>query len=256
MVTKLYPKFTKGFSFVTLFFLLSISTAIGQTFNYTQGGLNVDVVISNPCDGLDNGSIQFTVNSANGGSANIQTIIGPKSYFTVTNVPVGSTFIFNDSPLSGTPSLPAGDYDFIIVDNNMVDVINTFPAPPPRPATLTALTAIDLINRSVQNNTSCITPDGKFIATIDGGSKTPSLPFGTQGSFTVTLTTDNGFPVPPPFVTNGLAPLNFSNLRGGNFTVTIDDNYSFCSGVFNFTINEPTPAITLVVPSVEVCEGT
>jgi large repetitive protein len=252
----LRSKTTIGFTLTLAVALLTFSHSFGQTFNYSQGNLDVDVTVSNPCDGLDNGFITFTVNSANGGSANLLIIDGPTDYFIATNIPVGSSFIFNDSPLSGTPALPAGEYDFIIVDANGTDVINTFPNPPPNPVELESLSPIGINLQSQINNTSCLTPNGEIQIQATGGSRIPALA-PTPGSFTITWTSDNGYGGLPAVDMdwNGVNPVLLTGLPGGTYTALIEDNYSICSATFDIVITEPTPTITLVSDNVELCQG-
>ena len=76
MVRTLYKRFTSAFLFPAALLLLASASAFGQNTTYTEGNLSVDVFISNPCDGSDNGFITFTVNSSTGGSANLLLIDG------------------------------------------------------------------------------------------------------------------------------------------------------------------------------------
>ena len=182
---------------ITLFFAVTfgISTQLnGQTVNYSQGGLQVSVFVSNPCNGSSNGFIRFTVtNTADAQPARLQIVLGPVNFFGPQSIPVGGSFTFNVAN-----TLSAGLYNFIIADNTGTDVINTFPA---SGVTLTALPNLVANEVSRVNNTDCATPNGQIVASISGGSQ--ALAGG--GSYTYTWTSSNGL--------TGL-PLTNNNFNG------------------------------------------
>ena len=226
-----------------------------QTFNYTSGTLNVDVILLNPCSGsTSNGSITFKVNSANGGSAVLVLVAGPNiTDFPGANILVGNSFVY-------TPISPqAGAYDFVIRDvlNNFN--INTFGPLPP--VTLTNLPVIALSQDLLINNTSCAGPatlTGQIQSTISGGSTILS-----PGSFNYSWSSGNAFAAwPITGTTNGATPLNLATilgvpgLPGGTYTLTVTDNFSVCSQIRSFLITDPSPSIQTITPSSgNVCFG-
>jgi gliding motility-associated-like protein len=241
---------------ITLFFAVTfgISTQLnGQTINYSQGGLQVSVFVSNPCNGSSNGFIRFTVtNTADAQPARLQIVLGPVNFFGPQSIPVGGSFTFN-----GANTLSAGLYNFIIADNTGTDVINTFPA---SGVTLTALPNLVANEVSRINNTDCATPNGQVVASISGGSQA----LGGGGSYTYTWTSSNGLTGLPLTNNNfnGLSNLDLATLLsrpglpGGTYTLTIQDNYSSCTIARNFTLNDPLPNLySITSGSGTACSG-
>ncbi|MDN5202572.1 gliding motility-associated C-terminal domain-containing protein [Fulvivirgaceae bacterium BMA10] len=224
---------------LTLVGIYLISTGYGQTFNYTDGALDVDVFVSNPCDGANNGSITFTVNAAFGGSANLQ-VFGPPSLPVAQSINVGNSFTFDD----GGNGLPSGTYDFILVDPINGDIVNTFSLTHPS-LTLTDLTAISITINTQNNNTSCPTPNGEIEVVINNGS----------GSFTYSWTGPGGFN--DAGTNTNPNPINISNLIGGTYTLTVNDDFSVCSFNQDIIITDPALVafnITNASPF-DVCSG-
>ncbi|MFM8832383.1 MAG: hypothetical protein ACKOEV_01880, partial [Cytophagales bacterium] len=224
----------------------------GQTVNYSQGGLQVSVFVSNPCNGSSNGFIRFTVtNTTDGQPARLQIVLGPVNFFGPQTIPVGGSFTFN-----GTATLPLGLYNFIIADNTGSDVINTFPS---SGVTLTTLPNLVINEISRVNNSDCGTPNGKVEASISGGSQ--ALAGG--GAYTYTWTSSNGLSgLPFNNITDGLSNLDLASLLGvtglpgGTYTLTVQDNYSSCSVSRNFTITDPVPNVyNIISTSATVCSG-
>lgn len=241
---------------ITLFFAVTfgISTQLnGQTVNYSQGGLQVSVFVSNPCNGSSNGFIRFTVtNTADAQPARLQIVLGPVNFFGPQSIPVGGSFTFNVAN-----TLSAGLYNFIIADNTGTDVINTFPA---SGVTLTALPNLVANEVSRVNNTDCATPNGQIVASISGGSQ--ALAGG--GSYTYTWTSSNGLTGLPLTNNNfnGLSNLDLASLLsrpglpGGTYTLTIQDNFSSCSVSRNFVLNDPSPTLYAITSgSGTACSG-
>jgi gliding motility-associated-like protein len=231
-----------------------VPDAFGQTFNYTQGGLSVNVIVSHPCDGsTSNGSIQFNVLSVNTGAgatkAQLVLISGPNEFFfppgITGEINVGSSYTYIP------PANQAGTYDFVIRDNRSsgADVIST-PAPgAPFGVTLVDLPDLVIIEETLTNNSNCASPNGQVVASIDGGSKTPALA-PTAGSFSYTWSSNNGLSgLPFNGTSAGVANLDLasllglSGLPGGTYTLTVDDAYSVCSETRDFTIIDPSPTV-------------
>ncbi len=242
---------------IALGLLVFVSQLNAQTFNYTSGTLNVDVILSHPCNGsTSNGTITYKVNSANGGSAILLAIGGPNGFVTpVQPILVGSSFTY-------TPVSPqAGDYDFIINDvlNNFN--INTFPAGPPLPVTLINLPNILVNEVSRIDNSSCVAPNGQVIGSVSGGSQTPAL--AVPGSFTYTWTSGNGLAgLPLTGTFDGTSNLNLATqlslggLPGGTYSLNIKDNYSSCFQSRNFTLADPSPTLfNIMSGSGTACSG-
>jgi large repetitive protein len=248
-------------------FIFSIATffatrSSAQTTNYSQGGLQVNVFTSNPCNGSSNGFVRFTVtNTSDGLPATLQLIIGPVSYFSPTAIPVGGNFTFNSSTFPSNPpaSLSSGSYDFILRDNAGVDVINTFSSG--IHVVLTALPAIAINEVTRTSNSNCASPDGVVIASVTGGSKTPALT--APGSFTFTWTSSNGLAGLPLIGTfDGTSNLNLATqlslggLPGGTYSINIQDNYSSCSQSRSFIISDPSPSLfSITSGSGTACSG-
>jgi hypothetical protein len=235
-----------------------------QTTNYTQGGLQVQVFRSHPCEGNSNGYVEFRVlATGNGQPAVLQVVIGPPNLFVTQNIAVGNFYRFNPAE-----TLPATDFvadaaspgfEFIIADNTGTDVINTFGSP----IALFALPDITVTDQpSVDlSNSSCSNPDGQIAVSINGGSK--ALVGG--GSFTYTWSTTNGHPsFPVTGTTDGNSVLDLatlaglSGLPGGDYTLLIEDNNSKCSDSRNWTITDPQPALQAITNGgpQAVCQGT
>ena len=241
------------FTFFGLF--ISVSTAtLGQNFTYSLGALSVDVTVLNPCSG-NNGAIRFKVNSTEGGGNASLVIIGPTSLFPPQTIASGATYLFNPSA-----TLPSGGYNWLlgdgtntigsIQDNALYPIIN-----------LTNISAPPLsVAKDIEaNNPSCVVPNGQVQASISGGSKT----IGT-GSYSYTWSASNGTPgLPLNGTTDGTTPLNLATLlgvgglRGGTYTITIADNFSFCTANQTFTITDPSPAVfNVTTPSpLNICAG-
>ncbi len=230
------------------FFAKAQTTYTGGTF--MAGALEVRVTVSHPCQGAPNeGFIRFeALNSV--GVAKLQ-VTGPVSLFTQTPIPPGG-YVHN-----AANTLPPGVYNYLIVDDKNTldpgddDVVNSIGLGGVEPSlTLVDLVAITLSEDTNIANTSCITPDGSFTSTISGGSK--DLPSG--GDYAYTLT--SGVTTVATGTTDGVAPLVFSNLPGGTYTLTINDTYSICGGSQNFIIaNPPLPAAPTGASGASYCAG-
>jgi gliding motility-associated-like protein len=246
-----------------LFWIIGLLSfpSFSQTFNYVNSTLNIDVTVSNPCDGSNsNGSINFKVNSANGGSAILVLVAGPNiTDFPGQNIAVGSSFTYIPSSPQASPVFQ--DYEFVVRDflNNFV--INTF-TPTYDAVRLTSLPSIVITDDPIVNltNTSCTSPNGQVALSIAGGSK--SLAGG--GLFDYTFTTSNalpGFPVTGTFDGTGTldlaALLGIGGLPGGTYTLTIDDKYSVCGPTKGWTVADPSPVVqTITTSSPEsICTG-
>src|SRR5260221_10695952 len=97
------------FFFLAVLGLLSLAFAAqSQTTTNTSGGLSIQITISNPCSGSNNGFIQFKVISSTG-QAKLQ-VSGPISLSTQTNFPGSGIYIHNPSQ-----TLPAGNYNYLII---------------------------------------------------------------------------------------------------------------------------------------------
>ena len=255
----------KAFRFASLLLLsfLAINVSFGQTYSYTKGGLNVNVFVSNPCDGsTSNGFLRFdviSVNSGAGASSALLVVIGGPNTTDFPNqiIAVGGSFTW--SPVGPQ----AGDYDFIIRDNLNIDNINTFPAGTPFPVKMVDLPDIVINQATLTNNSDCTTPNGQVVASVTGGSRIPTLA-PTPGSFTYTWTTNNGLaglPLTNTYDGTGnldLAALLFRpGLPSGTYTLFVDDAYSVCTETRSFIITDPSPIlynVTTTTPS--VCLGT
>ena len=208
----------------------------GKPQTVTSGTLTVKITPSNPCGGVaaTNGFIKFDI-IASSGNALIQ-IFGPVSQVAQVPVAQGNSFTHN----AGN-TLPAGTYNFIIVDSG-TGSINSFTTSPPA-VTLTSLASISLSTDGASNlaNSSCASPNGQIVTTITGGSATnPGLAGG--GSFQYTFK-KGGVTVTTGTITSPYQ-LTFPNLSGGNYTLDVDDDYSTCGGTANWTITDPVISIT------------
>ncbi len=138
------------------FFVLSIATVDAQTYNYTKGTLNVDVIVSNPCGGsTTNGTITFRVNGSNNNATILTLVSGPnETVFPGLTIPNGTTFTY-------TPVGPdqAGLYDFIIHDN-----LNAINAPTHLPVPMVDLPNIVINQVTLTNNSNCTTPNGQVVS--------------------------------------------------------------------------------------------
>jgi gliding motility-associated-like protein len=248
----------KNLFFLSLGLLLSVSNLSAQTTSYSQGGLQLNVFVSNPCNGLSNGFIRFTVlNTGDGLPAQLSVIIGPTgptSFFGSQLIPVGGSFTFNASN-----NLPAFSYGFIMSSNGGADVVNTFSLG--TPVVLTALSNLVVNEITRTDNTNCASPDGVVIASVAGGSKTPALT--VPGSFTFTWSSSNGLAGLPLVGTfDGNSNLNLatqlalSGLPGGTYSLNIQDNYSSCSQSRSFIISDPSPSLfSITSGSGTACSG-
>ncbi|MDH5381002.1 MAG: hypothetical protein OEW75_09120, partial [Cyclobacteriaceae bacterium] len=209
--------------FIALFSLM----VSAQTVNYVNGALNVDVFVSNACDGLDNGYLEFTLNSAIGNQATLSFVEGPDPiFFQFVNatLDVGVPYRFDYNGIG----LFASSYDFIIVNGPLS--INTYSAAHPSP-TLVAYNAIVISEDSKTDNTSCITPDGAITVSLTEGS----------GSYSYNWTGTAGYS------SNGVnttgTPISIVGLEGGTYTLTVDDDFSVCSATIDVVLTNPTVTI-------------
>ncbi len=264
---KNFKKYGLWFSVAML--LLSAIPLYSQTVvpNFTAGPndeLEVQVFISNPCDGLDNGEITFTVIAASGGTATIQLIRQANTAFNFLLTPphdtdgilgepitVGASFTYTtDLDLSG---LEDGNFGFSITDGTFV--INE----------AGALDGVDLTDLSIisvattattTDNTSCAALDGQLEVLISGGSF--DLP---TGSISYTWSADNGFAGLPLIINNATGVGSYTanlvtdlvnngfpgvtGLPGGQYTITINDDFSVC----NATLSDATTLLADPSPS-------
>ncbi len=243
------------FSRICLFFLTALpffakaqTTYTGGT--YSSGALEVRITISHPCEGAPNeGFIRFEALSSVG-VARLQ-VVGPISLFTQTPIPPGG-YVHN-----AANTLPPGVYNYLIVDDKNTadpaddDVVNSVGLGGVEPSlTLVDLVTISLSEDANSANTSCTAPNGSFTSTVSGGSK--DLP--TGGDYAYTLT--SGVTTIASGTTNGVAPLAFSGLTGGTYTLTINDTYSTCGGSRNFVIaNPPLPIAPTGAANASYCAG-
>ena len=214
--------------------------------------------MSQPCGGLNNGFIRFKILGATGGatgSASVQ-IFGPVNQSFPFSIPVGGTFDFN-----ATKTLPVGTYNIIVFDNNDGDnFINSFGVDPP--VVLTALPAITLTDGPGTNltNSDCGNPDGGIEVSLAGGSRT----LAGGGSYAYTWSATNslaGLPLSGTF--DGTTSLNLATLLGlgglpgGDYTLSITDNYSQCGAAKNWTITDPQPSVQTITNAgtQSVCQG-
>ncbi len=243
-----------------VFVLLVIKTN-AQTFNYTKSTLNVDVIVSNACDGsTSNGTLTFKVNAAAGGSATLVLVDGPVTTdFPGQAIATGTSFVYTP------PSDQAGDYNFVIHDAS--NTINTF-TPPFGPVLITDLSVITLTSDPGNNlsNSSCTTPNGKVGFSLTGGSRV----LAGGGSFKYTITripTVSGYPLTGTYdgsttldiktlynIANPGSPI--TGLSGAVYTVVIADNYSSCGATTQWTVTDPSPIVYNVATTTpSVCIG-
>ena len=246
-----------SFLLISSFYFVFTETVVGQATNFTDGDLSVDVFVSNPCDGVDNGEITFTIVAVNGGTATI-TITGPDADHSsgATDVTRGDSFTFN----AAGRGLIAGSYDFNIVDPAMPgDVINGS-------IVLENLTAISIIKITERGNNSCTAPlTGQVEASITGGSLGLNAGAGAgPGSFSYTWTSDNGLAVLPlgPILWDGVGILDLATLLAipglpeGTYTILVEDRNSMCSATESFTITDPFPnTYTIISTTPTICRG-
>ncbi|MGK7388834.1 MAG: gliding motility-associated C-terminal domain-containing protein [Candidatus Cyclobacteriaceae bacterium M2_1C_046] len=232
-----------------------------ETYTSTSGNLEVEIFLSHPCDNDgdgnadNNGFIVFNIVKASGGTANVNITTGPVTKFNQF-VAEGESYIHNN-----TQQLPAGAYGWLVSDDT--EGIGSAVDPSTYPTLV--LQGLDemIINQDlVQDNSFCEEGniDGQIIISLDGGSQ--ALPDG--GLYTYTITTDNGLPEFPLSGTfDGTTQIDFAaealrtGLRGGNYTITVQDSFSVCSVSRTIFIDDPSPAtFTLTTNSPQtVCEG-
>ncbi|HEY5750508.1 MAG TPA: hypothetical protein VIU12_30810, partial [Chryseolinea sp.] len=251
----LLPKLGRSLiaSVALVFGLVTASWA--QAISYTFGTLSVDITISNSCSTppTGNGSITFKINSTEGGVNASLAILGPVNLFPAQNIPAGGTFVFNPPK-----NLPPGTYRWILGDGTNTIGSLADPGTYPDLVVRDFSTAPLGITKDIEaNNTSCVAQNGQVQATITGGSKN----FGF-GSYTYSWSSSNGTPTASG-TTAGAAPLNLATLlglgglRGGTYTLLVQDRFSSCSTTQVFTITDPSPTIfTVTTPSpLNVCAG-
>jgi len=251
----LLPKLGRSLiaSVALVFGLASVSW--GQSISYTSGTLSVDITIFNSCSTppAGNGAITFKINSTEASTNASLAIIGPINLFPPQSIPSGGTFQFNPSK-----TLPPGTYNWILGDGT--NTIGSLSDPVTYPAIVVrdfSVAPLGITKDVETNNTSCVAQNGQVQATITGGSKN----FGF-GSYTYSWSSSNGTPTANG-TTNGAAPLNLATLlglgglRGGTYTLFVQDNFSFCSTTQVFTITDPSPTVfTVTTPSpLNVCTG-
>jgi len=238
-----------------VFLAIAAIGANAQTFTYNKNALSVDVIVSNPCNGLtNNGFVTFKVISSNG-PVILTIVLSPNGFLPgqVTIGTTGSSYVYTDPGPD-----QQGDYGFIIHDNtNSINATGASPSPAP----MVDLSPISINLVTKTNNSNCITPNGDVVASMSGGSESPAL--SVPGSFTYTWTSNNGtsgLPLTNTF--DGTSNLDLSvllghGLAGGIYTLSIVDNYSACAATTqNFTITDPSPiayAVTTSTPS--ICLG-
>jgi gliding motility-associated-like protein len=226
-----------------------------QAVSYTFGTLSVDITISNSCSTppTGNGFITFKINSTEGGVNASLAILGPVNLFPAQNIPAGGTFVFNPPK-----NLPPGTYRWILGDGTNTIGSLADPGTYPDLVVRDFSTAPLGITKDIEaNNTSCVAQNGQVQATITGGSKN----FGF-GSYTYSWSSSNGTPTASG-TTAGAAPLNLATLlglgglRGGTYTLMVQDKFSACSTTQVFTITDPSPTVfTVTTPSpLNVCAG-
>ncbi|AYB34255.1 gliding motility-associated C-terminal domain-containing protein [Chryseolinea soli] len=226
-----------------------------QAVSYTFGTLSVDITTSNSCSTppTGNGFITFKINSTEGGVNASLAILGPVNLFPAQNIPAGGTFVFNPPK-----NLPPGTYRWILGDGTNTIGSLADPGTYPDLVVRDFSTAPLGITKDIEaNNTSCVTQNGQVQATITGGSKN----FGF-GSYTYSWSSSNGTPTATG-TTAGAAPLNLATLlglgglRGGTYTLLVQDKFSACSTTQVFTITDPSPTVfTITTPSpLNICTG-
>ena len=274
------------FNQIFLIALLFVSGAVfGQNFTYTNGSLEVDVIVQNPCMNgatLNRGYIAFIiVNTADGQPARLNNIVGNSgagpNFFTQTLIPEGDTlYFFSNNSItinnsSFTPNIPAGSYEFIIEDFTSTEIITTF-SPTVSGLTLTTLADIVINQNTLIHNTDCSLPlEGQIVASITGGSlglvpgTPPAEQTSPESSFNYTWTSNNGvIPTSHTGTWDGTTPLDLavllslSALPGGTYTLLVEDNYSSCSEMRQFTILDPSPdnSFTVGTTTPSICVGT
>ncbi|MBT1686601.1 T9SS type B sorting domain-containing protein [Dawidia soli] len=241
--------------------LLALAT-FGQTLRYTNDidpadgdpPLVVDVTLSHPCGGANNGYVVFTVISTKDGEAAfLAAVLGTPSEVG-KSIPVGGSYTYYNSGKTLGPS----NFGFLITDSKSEDVINT-----------TSIGRLDLVALPVitigdgtndLTNSDCSDPDGQLQATVNGGSKI----LAGGGSYTYTWTTTGtlpGFPVTGTFDGTGVLDLadllGRDGLPGGDYTLLIEDNYSDCSATRTWTITDPQPIVQTITNAgpVAICNG-
>jgi gliding motility-associated-like protein len=253
----------RNFYLTILLSLLTLAT-FGQTIRYTGDdntgdGLPatvVDVTLSHPCGGANNGYVVFTViSTSDGNPANLVAVLGTTQNEFNKFIPVGGSYTYYNS----TKTLAPSTFGFLITNQAGNDVINT--TNPTDRLSLVALPVITIADGTNDlTNSDCANPDGQLQATVAGGSKL--LPGG--GSFTYTWTSTStlpGFPLTGTF--NGTGTLDLATLLsraglpGGDYTLLIEDNYSDCSATKTWTITDPQPIVQNITNAgpVAVCTG-
>jgi gliding motility-associated-like protein len=232
-----------------------VTASWGQAISYTFGTLSVDITISNSCSTppAGNGSITFKINSTEGGVNASLAILGPVNLFPAQNIPAGGTFVFNPPK-----NLPPGPYRWILGDGTNTIGSLADPGTYPDLVIRDFSTAPLGITKDIEaNNTSCVTQNGQVQATITGGSKN----FGF-GSYTYSWSSSNGTPTANG-TTAGAAPLNLATLlglgglRGGTYTLLVQDKFSSCSTTQVFTITDPSPTVFTITTAspLNICAG-
>ncbi|MBL3658646.1 SprB repeat-containing protein, partial [Fulvivirga sediminis] len=231
--------------FLVLLLLFSASYASAQNNTFTNGDLEVEVFVSNPCDGLNNGYITFTVLAADGPSADLLFIFGPVILGTTQTIAVGDSFTFDNSGAG----LPSGNYRFALQDaSNQIDELGVGSG-----VFLVKLSPITINVDSKSDNNSCISPNGQIDFSISGGSR--DLGAG-NGLFDVVVTSSTGYS--NTLTVDGESLVSLSGLSGGSYTINVDDSYSSCSGASSgIELTDPSSNIyniTTLSP-LEVCIG-
>ncbi|MCD9018407.1 T9SS type B sorting domain-containing protein [Parachryseolinea silvisoli] len=245
-----------------LLFLLTLAS-FGQTLPYTGDAdpsdglpaLRVDVTLSHPCGGANNGYVVFTViSTSDGAPANLVAVLGSTQNEFNKFIPVGGSYTYYNSGKTLGPS----NFGFLITNGPGNDVINTTSTGRLDLVALPAITIADGTNDLT--NSDCSNPDGQLQATIGGGSKV----LAGGGSFTYTWTSTStlpGFPLTGTF--DGTGTLDLANLLsrpglpGGDYTLLIEDNYSDCSATKTWTITDPQPIVQTITNAgpLAVCTG-
>ncbi|MEQ8478938.1 MAG: hypothetical protein RIB54_22005, partial [Fulvivirga sp.] len=239
---------------ITLLFVVLIAPSLkAQTTTFTSGALEVDVFVSNPCDGSNNGYIDFTLVSANAASADLNPIIGPNpssSNFGTVSINVGDTFTWLGQAGTG---LQSGEFRFYISDGTDDIDRGIFNA-------LDGVFLFDLNNILISatantgDNSTCqlapFGPDGQVEVQVTGGS----LDLVGGGSISYTWSSDNGLTGLPLTINNVPATTSITldlatdlgvvGLPGGQYEIEVLDDYSVCSAELidaTIALSDPSP---------------
>ncbi|MFN3841183.1 MAG: SprB repeat-containing protein, partial [Cyclobacteriaceae bacterium] len=178
------------------------------------------------CDGLNNGSFEILVSSANPPPLRA-FIFGPPDQGP-HNLTVGVPF-----PVTDLPGLPGGKTYIVIVqdaDGSSFQFVTIFSISPDLSASLA----------SSVDNTNCSAPNGSIDIAVSGGT----------GSYSYQWTGPSGFVDP--------GTQDLSGLVGGSYSVTVIDNGTNCTrSVGPIIITDPSPVVQNVTTSSPqiVCAG-